>query len=184
MRNSPISPEGPVYETLSFILRLVKMDDARSLLTCYADKRAVLKMNADHCTSDFYFTTIQEMESCIASGLKEYHEHKYMRLAVLPKGQKGAVGTVEIFSGESGILRIDIATKYDKERYIEELIRVAVHDFIRDFQIGNLKIKVSNTPERIPLLKKYGFVPSPSFYPEGGYYEKAGIKSTSFQAVE
>lgn len=41
MRNSPISPEDPVYETLSFILRLVKMDDARSLLTCYADKRAV-----------------------------------------------------------------------------------------------------------------------------------------------
>ena len=45
--------ECPVYETTSFTLRLVKLEDARSLLACYSDKKAILKMNADSCTSDF-----------------------------------------------------------------------------------------------------------------------------------
>ena len=60
---------------------------------------------------------------------------------------------------------------------MEELLRLAVLHFIRDFQIGSLKIKASNTPERIPLLKKYGFVPSTTFRPELGYYERPLIKA-------
>ncbi len=167
----------PVYETASFILRCVQLEDAEALLTCYSDKRAVSKMNADHCTTDFHQTTIEGMEALIKIWLKEYHEHKYVRFSILPKALRCAVGTIEIFGGESGVLRIDIATGYDKNEYIEELIRLAVLHFIRDFQIGSLKIKTSNTPERVPLLKKYGFVPSPSFRPQLGYFERPVIKA-------
>lgn len=169
--------ECPVYETTSFTLRLVKLEDARSLLACYSDKKAVLKMNADSCTSDFYYTTIEEMEACINFWLKEYQEHKYVRFSIISKTPDIPIGTIEIFGGKYGVLRIDIAEAYDKEQYIEEFIKLAVLHFIRDFEIGSLKIKASNTPERIPLLEKYGFVPSSSFRPQSGYYERPIIKA-------
>lgn len=167
-----IYEECPIYETTSFKLRLVRPEDARALLVCYSDKRAVSKMNADHCTNNFYFTTIEEMTDCIMFWLREYREHRYVRFAVIPRNCNNAVGTIEVFGGEYGVLRIDIATEYDKENYIEEFIRLAVLHFIRDFQIKSIKMKVSNTPERILLLKKYGFVPAKTFHPELGYYER------------
>ena len=107
----------------------------------------------------------------------EYQEHRYVRFAILPKASPSAVGTVEIFGGESGVLRIDIAAGYDKAEYIEELLRLAVLRFIRDFQIKSLKVKAANTPERIPLLEKYGFVPSAAFRPGLGYYERPITKT-------
>ena len=55
----------PVYKTESFILRLVKIEDAEALLKCYSDKDTVSKMNSDYCTSDFFYTTKNEMEQCI-----------------------------------------------------------------------------------------------------------------------
>lgn len=177
MLTKNIYEKCPVYETASFMLRLVRLEDAQSLLARYSDEKAVSKINDDSCTSDFYYTTIEEMEDSIKFWLKEYNEHRYVRFAIIPKTFNYAVGTVEIFGGEFGVLRIDIAVRYDKEEYIEEFIRLAVLQWIRDFQIGSLKIKVSNAPERIPLLKKYGFVPSTTFRPQLGYYERPVIKA-------
>lgn len=162
----------PVYETDSFRLRLVTIEDAQALLVCYSDPESVSRLNTDFCTSDFYYTSIEEMTACIKFWLKEYEEHRYVRFAVVPKISGSAVGTVEIFGGEAGILRIDLAADYEKEIYIEEILRLAVLHLIRDFRIGSLKIKTANTPERIPLLKKYGFVPSKTFRPELVYYER------------
>lgn len=166
----------PVYETNSFRLRLVRPEDARALLVCYSDPAAVSKINSDHCTSDFYYRSVEEMEECIAFWLKEYGERKYVRFALIPRDSGSPVGTMEVFGGDFGVLRMDIAAAYDREAYIEELLRLAVLRLIRDFQIKSLKIKSSNTPERIPLLKKYGFVPSETFYPELGYYERPATK--------
>lgn len=177
MTNRTIYEECPIYETNSFILRLVSIEDAQGLMACYSDKRAVAKMNVDYCTSDFYCTTLEQMEDCIAFWLKEYKEQRYVRFAVIPKISNRAVGTVEVFGGEFGILRIDISTAYDKEDSIEELLRLAVLRLIRDFQIKSLKIKAANTPERIPLLKKYGFVLSKTFRPGLGYYERSTTRN-------
>ena len=62
----------PIYETKSFILRLVKLEDAEDLLACYSDKDNVSKLNSDFCTSDFYYSTVSEMEDCIKFWLEEY----------------------------------------------------------------------------------------------------------------
>lgn len=166
----------PVYETSSFMLRLVKEEDAEDLLCCYSDLQAVAKMNRDFCTSDFYYTTVEQMAACIRFWLEEYRNHVYIRFAVVGKEESRAIGTVEIFGGENGVLRIDMAAAYDTETYIEELLRLAVLEFIGDFRIGSLKIKAVNTPERIPLLRKYGFVPSETFRPGLGYYERPVVR--------
>lgn len=160
----------PTYETDMFRLRLVKIEDAENLLTCYSDKQVSQKANIDYCTSDFYCTTVEEMEECIRFWLKEYSEQRYVRFAIILKTSNKAVGTLEIFGGEEGILRIDIATSYEK--YVEELFKLAVFKLIKDFNIKSLKIKASNIPDRISVLEKYGFVPSATFRSELGYYER------------
>lgn len=161
----------PVYETDSFLLRKVLLEDAKALLACYSDPAAVAKMNADCCTSDFYYTSLAQMEDCIRFWLQSYQDHAFVRFSIVPKGYDSPVGTVEIFGGEWGVLRIDIAAAYDKEPYIEEFIRLARTHFMQDFEISSLKIKTANTPERISLLEKYGFVPSKTFRPQCGYHE-------------
>jgi len=161
----------PVYETTSFTLRLVRIEDAKALLSCYSDKLAVSRINADCCTSDFYYTTLTQMEDCIRFWLWSYETHSFVRFSVIPKGNDDPVGTVEIFGGEWGILRIDLETAYDTENYVEELLQLALAHFIRDFQVESLKIKASNTPDRVPLFKKHGLVLSKTFHSELGYYE-------------
>lgn len=163
----------PEYETPDFRLRLVRLEDAESLLECYSDREAVSKANADNCTSDFYYTSIEQMEGCIRFWLAEYQKGYYVRFSVIPKKENRAIGTMEIFGGETGVLRIDVASRYDKECYIEELLRLVVLQMIRDFGAGSLKVKADNTPGRIPLLEKYGFMPSETFRPGMGYYERS-----------
>ena len=64
----------PEYETPDFRLRLVRLEDAESLLECYSDREAVSKANTDNCTSDFYYTSIEQMEGCIRFWLAEYQK--------------------------------------------------------------------------------------------------------------
>lgn len=109
--------------------------------------------------------------------LKECNQDQYVRLDIIPKTLSYAVGTIEIECGEFEILKIDVAADYDREEYIEELIRFAVLQLIRDFRIRSLKMKTLDTPERIPLLKKYGFVPSTTFLPQLGFFERPVIKA-------
>ena len=102
---------------------------------------------------------------------REYEEHKYVRFAVIPKIGGEAAGTLVISGGKEGILRWEFSPDYDREACMEELIRLAVLYFIRDFQMESLKVKVSDTPENIPLLRKYGFVPSETLQGGEEYYE-------------
>lgn len=161
----------PIYETESFILRLVKLEDAEALLKCYSDKETVSKLNADYCTSDFFYTTKEEMEQCIRFWLSEYEKQYYVRFAVIPKSENQAVGTIEIFGGENGVLRIDLTKEYDIENHIIEIVKLAINTFSEDFGIGSIKIKTSNTPERVKWLEHLGFVASEKFRPELGYHE-------------
>lgn len=166
----------PIYKTESFKLSLVKPSDAEELLVCYSDPAAVARMNADFCTSDFFYTTLAQMQECIDFWLKEYEQHTYVRFCIISKLTEKVVGTVEIFGGDIGVLRIDLATAYEADKYIEELLYLAIVSFIPDFKIGSLKVKASNTPERINSLIKYGFIPSETFRPEMGYYERPNQK--------
>lgn len=133
----------PVYETESFVLRLVTLEDAEALLKCYSDKDMVLKMNSDYCTSDFFYTTKEEMEQCIKFWLEEYEKQYYVRFAVIPKSENNII----------------------------EIVMLVIHTFSGDFGIGSIKIKTANTPGRIKWLEALGFVVSKNFRPELGYHE-------------
>lgn len=91
----------PVYETETFLLRLVKREDAAELLSCYSDKGAVEKCNADCCTNDFYCTMLEQMEECIDIWLKSYEGKAYVRFAVIPKTLGKPRGTVEVLAAAS-----------------------------------------------------------------------------------
>ncbi len=172
------------YSTPSFHLRLVRTEDAKSLLDCYSDCEVASRANSDSCTSNFYYTTEEQMEKCIRFWLEEYQKGYYVRFAIIP--QKGipqlekdadrAIGTMEISGGKTGVLRLDIASRYEQECYIEELLRLVVLELIPDFQVESLKVKAVNIPERIPILEKYGFLPSETFRPGMGYYERSKIQ--------
>ncbi len=158
----------PTYETPRFTLRLVRMEDAEDLLGCYAGKAAE-RMNNDNCGTDFYFATRAEMESYIAFWLEEYRRGAYVRFAVVEKESGKAIGTVEIFGGERGVLRIDLADAYETPEALGELLELAVLHFPYDFPSDRLLIKAANIPGRVPVLAQYGFRPS-KLYP--GYYER------------
>lgn len=160
----------PVYETESFIIRQVRAEDAPALLKVYSDRDAVSRMNADFCTSDFYFETLEEMEKCISFWLNEYALGYYVRFSVILKTQNTPIGTVEIFGGE-GVLRLDIRRDFDREKYTKQLVALALTSFKDDFGITSLKIKTKNTPDRVEFLNELGFVPSKLFRPELGYHE-------------
>lgn len=165
----------PVYETESFRLEPVKMEHAGELLdSCYSDSHAAERANTDGCTSDFFFYSLKQMQDCIAFWIREYKDRRYVRFTVFSRNTGKAVGTAEIFGGETGILRIDFGMLYDTEKYIEEIVRLAVLEWIYDFQIQSLKCKVGNVRERIPVLARYGFVPDKTFRTESEYYERQG----------
>ncbi len=169
----------PVYETESFLFRLVKLDDAEALLKCYSDKENVSKLNCDYCTSDFFYTTKEEMEQCIKFWLDEYKKQYYVRFAVISKLENQAVGTIEIFGGEAGVLRIDLAEEYDIMNNIIEIVQLVINKLSGDFGIGSIKIKTANTPKRIKWLEDLGFVKSEKFRPELGYHEFDVIQTFS-----
>ena len=89
----------PVYETASFRLRQVRLADAESLLSCYSDKTAVSKMNADNCTRNFYCTTIEEMENCIRFWLDEYRRHSIYGFQLFRRLLAGQSAPLEFSAG-------------------------------------------------------------------------------------
>ena len=135
-------------------------------------------MNIANTIEEIY-TTKEEMEHCIKFWLDEYEKKYYVRFAVIPKAESQAVGTVEIFGGEAGILRIDLAKEYDTKNGITEIVRLAISRFSEDFGIGNIKVKTANTPERIKWLENLGFVISEKFRPELGYHEFNIVKTVN-----
>lgn len=163
----------PTYETPSFRLRLVRPEDAEELLACYSDPVAVARMNADNCTSDFFYRTPDDMRRCIDYWLSEYRSRRYVRFAVVAKESGAPVGTVEMFGGEAGVLRIDLATAWEPRA--AELAKLAIDRWYLDFQAEKIVTKVGNAPERAEAFARLGFVPSDFRAEQGdsGYMERA-----------
>lgn len=151
----------PEYETKSFLLRLVSQDDAGDLLVCYSDTDARRLFNSDNCTSDFFFSNLDEMRECIDLWLSDYGKGKYVRFAIVDKTSNKAVGTVEIFGGKRGVLRIDISSGYEDPEQLSELVSIA-DSFFYDFKCEAMLTKaVPEAAGRIQVLTQNGFVPYP-----------------------
>jgi len=174
MRENPYL-NCPTYKTSSFTLRLVETGDAENLLKCYSNKNAVNFMNADNCTNNFYYQSLAEMKSAIQFWLDSYKKHYFVRLSIISESEKIAVGTVEIFGGEQGVLRIDIMPSYEETEYLSEIINLAVSEFYKDFEIGEILVKaIPKATERRKALEQNGFIEKKDLfrgkYPD--YYER------------
>jgi len=151
----------PSYETEHFILRLISSDDAADLLECYSDPKAQGFFNADRCTSDFRYSTLEEMQNCIEDWLYAYQNGYFVRFSIMDKTKFKAVGTVEIFGGTYGVLRIDIRSDYEDESYLSELIQTA-NAFFDDFDCKKIVSKaIPEATERISALRKNGYAHCP-----------------------
>lgn len=157
----------PSYETKKFVLRRVEENDEKDLLECYSDPISAILFNSDNCTSKFVYTSLEEMTNCIKLWINQYEEKYYVRFSIVDKECGKAIGTIEIFARPGiygdmkkvGVFRLDLASKYEKEEYILELLKVAEDKFYDDFRLEHIITKaVPEAKERIAALKKSGYM--------------------------
>ncbi|MCL2672025.1 MAG: GNAT family N-acetyltransferase [Clostridiales bacterium] len=157
----------PVYETEHFTLRLISDADADDLFVCYSDVKAWDIFNADRCTSDFRYTTREQMTQCLRDWLYCYENGYFIRFSIIDKSTKKAVGTIEMFGdstfldGKSGgVLRIDLASPYEIEQQIGELLATANHHFFTLFNVKTILTKaIPAATERRAALLAAGYKP-------------------------
>ncbi len=171
----------PEYESKNFTLRLVSIDDVEELFLCYSDPKAQKIFNADNCTSDFKFSTIEQMNACVEDWLDAYKNKCYIRYSIIHKNTNNVIGTVEIFGGdrggnctEYGVLRIDVRSDYENEEALTELLKIS-DLFFYDF---NTKMFITKAiPEalhRVNALTKNEYVPTSTV--DGGRREHYYMK--------
>ncbi|MCL2056925.1 MAG: hypothetical protein FWH02_06880 [Oscillospiraceae bacterium] len=160
----------PVYETTHFLIRLIQSEDAEALVKCYSDSKSQELFNADNCTGDFCIDTTDGMATCINAWLQAYENKEYIRFAIVDKSFDKAIGTIEMFGGDTGVLRIDIASVYEKPSELEEIIDICVKNFYDLFAVKTIATKaIPKAQFRIEALLKSGFCLS-DFKKRKNYY--------------
>jgi hypothetical protein len=173
----------PEYESVNFFLRLVSMDDAEDLFACYSDPEAQKFFNADHCTSDFKFSTLGHMKAYMAGWMDAYKKRHFIRYSIIDKNIGKAIGTMEIFGGarggkrdEFGVLRIDIQHEYENEASLDELIKIS-DSFFYDVSTERFITKaIPEAAQRINALIQNGY--APASIGEGGKREHYYMKES------
>ncbi|MEK8212810.1 MULTISPECIES: GNAT family N-acetyltransferase [unclassified Paenibacillus] len=172
----------PVYETERFTVRKVLLEDAADLLKCYADPVSMPLFNSDNCHTDFKMSTVDEMRECIHSWLEAYQRRAYVRFSIVDKRNGKAVGTIEFFSkndagshvNPTGILRLDLASKYEDEDLLCEMI--GLPDGFREcFEFEGILTKAMPlADQRIGALQRCGYrkVKNKAVLPYDYYYIK------------
>ena len=158
----------PTFITPRFILYPVQPKDAPGLLAVYSDQAAWKNFNADNCTSDFRYTTLREMEDCIAMWRWSYAQGYFVRWTI--REDRRPIGTVEMFRRESqdafnghGLLRLDLCPDRERQDVIEEITSLLMEHCPALF--GTLAMATKARPaaaERCAALKALGFTPSAS----------------------
>ncbi len=165
----------PVYESARFQLRLVERDDAEALLRCYADPAARPCFNMDNC--DFGYDEAPSLETqrrVVDIWLEVYRLRQFVRFAIVDRADGAAVGTVEMFGGKHGVLRVDIASAYETQEALAELFGLA-DAFFGDFGCERMVTKVFDaSPQRTRALVACGFAPYPAGedWTRDGYWAK------------
>jgi probable phosphoglycerate mutase len=168
----------PILQTEHFLLRLVRESDAEDLLGCYSDPKSQPIFDYENCISDFCYTTAEEMTDCIRFWLKEYLERRFIRFAVVDRKSGKAIGTIEMFSDPSllpdttgGVLRIDLASQFETEECLAELLQLANDRFYGLFGAEMIVTKGKPTAQtRITSLLNNGYIPYDWASPDREYY--------------
>lgn len=178
MKSLSIYDEHPIFASDHFLLRLVKLDDAGDLLLCYSDQAAVRLMNSDNCTSDFFYTSMDEMEDCIRGWMDGYQRRIIVRLSIIDRQGSKAIGTIEMHgkTRNTGVLRLDLRSAYETQNNILELLRLSIPAFYEALDVRRILIKsIPAALERITALRAYGFTPAEdhAMKPHCDYYVHA-----------
>ena len=156
----------PFFVTPHFTLRLVRREDAPGLLKVYSDKQAQHYFNSDNCTSDFRYSTLREMQSCIDFWLASYARGDFVRWTILDNQQRPC-GTLEMCrrgdgadgKGE-GILRIDLMSRYEFTDIFEQILHTVFPALHELFECERILTKALPFMERRRLaLVLLGFYP-------------------------
>lgn len=146
--------ECPIITTKSFTIRLIREDDSKSLFRCYNDIRAVEFMNDDNCDFGFFVDSEEKMQETIGYWINFYQKQYFVRFSIVDNATEETVGTIEGFSGETGVLRIDICSEYEKACYLSELFNFARDNFYAFFGNECIVTKaISKALERREALK-------------------------------
>jgi RimJ/RimL family protein N-acetyltransferase len=144
------------------MLRLAQESDAEDLLMCYSDPEVQRILNSDNCSSDFKYSTIVEMLDCLQSWLHQYQSHAFIRWSIIDRHASKAIGTIEMFGDKErwGILRVDLASRYENREFLDELFVLAKRHFFTLFKVDRMLTKAApEAIERIAALKRNGFAP-------------------------
>lgn len=174
MENSTKDPyvECPTVTTKSFTIRLITKEDSESLFHCYNDKDAVARMNDDNCDFGFYVDTKEQMSETIGYWIDFYSKRYFIRFSIVDKATGTAVGTIEGFGGETGVLRVDIASAYEKTDYLTEIFAYAKANFRELFGNKVLVTKaISSATERRKALENSGWEYIGKFRDYPDYYQ-------------
>ena len=155
----------PEVQSQRFHLRLAAQQDCEDLLKVYADKRSVPLFNSDNCNGDdFYYTTLERMQQAMSFWIWSYENGWFVRLSIVDHATGCAVGTVELCyrdSEDTGVLRLDLRSDYEKEADISQLLSLVVEPSYDWIGCSRLITKAKPIAvERIRALTSFGFTPA------------------------
>lgn len=169
-------PKYPTMTTKSFTIRLIRASDSKSLFRCYNDKKAVEYMNDDNCDFGFFVDSEEKMRETIGYWIDFYQKQYFVRFSIVDNATEEAVGTIEGFSGETGVLRVDICSEYEKACYLSELFNFAKDNFKAFFGNEYLVTKaISKASERREALVNNGWEFIDTHRDHHDYYRKRSI---------
>lgn len=163
-----IYEECPMYKTKLITLRQTKKEDAKELLKCYSDVKAVQFFNSDNCHGDdFYYMTIERMKQAIDFWQFSYNNKYFVRWTVILNDTNQKIGTIEMFHriaddefNHYGILRIDLQSKYEAQSIIDNILEIVNENFYEAFDVETILTKaIPEATERIASLVQKGYQP-------------------------
>lgn len=155
----------PEVRNERFLLCLAGEQDCEDLLKVYSDEKAVPLFNSDNCNGDdFYYATLERMRQAMAFWIWSYENGWFVRLSIVDVAAGQAVGTVELCyrdSEDTGVLRLDLRSDYEKEADISEILSLVVEPAYDWIGCSRLITKAKPiAEERIKALTAFGFTPA------------------------
>jgi len=157
------------YNMKRITLRQTKLKDAKELLKCYSDEKAVPLFNSDNCHGDnFYYETMDRMEQAVKFWEYSYKNRYFVRWSVINNSTNEIIGTIEMFHRNAddkydhyGVLRIDLQSRYETREIISEILEIASENFYEIFDVRAIITKaVPEAVERIIALMNCGYKPT------------------------
>ncbi|MBU5313798.1 GNAT family N-acetyltransferase [Tissierella carlieri] len=174
-----IYEQCPTYTNGIITLRQTILDDAEELLICYSDERSVPFFNSDNCNGDdFHYISIERMKQAIDFWDYSYKNKYFVRWTIFLNDTQEKIGTIEMFHriaddefNHYGVLRIDLQSNYEKQKYIDDILEIVSENFFKAFNVKFILTKaIPNAIERIASLVRKGYLPLNKKFVTYDYY--------------